>query len=82
MRYYKLTDNGCIVMIGTGYGGLEITGEEYNTIQDTIKACPRADEGYAYRLKEDLTWELYEQPVVEEELTSEEALAIILGGDV
>lgn len=82
MRYYKLTDNGCIVMIGTGYGGVEITGDEYNSIQTTLKARPTAEDGYAYRLKEDFTWELYELPVVEEELTADEALAIILGGDV
>lgn len=82
MRHYKVIDNGFVTMLGTGYGGEEITAEEYSTILEVIKSKPTAPDGYSYRLKEDLTWELYELPVVEEELTAEEALAIILGGEV
>lgn len=82
MRYYKMIDQGYLLQIGTGFGGEEITEEEYRTIHEIIRAVPPAPDGYDYRLKGDLTWELYELPVVEEELTSEEALAIILGGDV
>lgn len=81
MRHYKVIDNGYVTMFGTGYGGEEITAEEYSTIMEVIKSKPTAPDGYAYRLKADLTWELYELPVVEEELTAEEALAIILGGE-
>ena len=82
MRYYKMIDNGYLVQIGTGYGGEEITAEEYHAIAEVISAVPTAPDGYSYRLKADLTWELYELPAVEEELTADEALAIILGGEV
>lgn len=82
MRYYKMMDDGYLVQIGTGFGGEEITAEEYRTIQEIILTVPPAPEGCDYRLKADLTWELYELPALEEELTGEEALAIILGGDI
>lgn len=83
MRYYKMIDDGYLVQIGTGFGGEEITADEYHAIAEVISTVPTAPDGYSYRLKADLTWELYELPVVEEEdLTAEEALAIILGGDV
>ena len=82
MRYYKTIDSGYLVLIGTGFGGEEITAEEYHNITKVISDVPTAPDGHAYRLKADLTWELYELPVVEEELTAEEALAIILGGEV
>lgn len=82
MRYYKLTDNSYLIQIGTGYGGEEITLEEYQKINEIIKTAPIAPDGYNYRLKTDLTWELYELSVAEEVLSAEEALSIILGGDV
>ena len=81
MRYFKTIIDGYITCISTGCGGAEITAEEYSTILEVIKSAPTAPDGYGYRLKADLTWELYELPVVEEELTAEEALAIILGGE-
>lgn len=81
MRHYKVIDNGYVTMLGTGYGGVEITAEEYSAIKEVIKSMPPAPDGYGYRLKADLTWELYELPVAEEDLTAEEALSIILGGD-
>lgn len=82
MKYFKTMIDGYITSISTGCGGEEITAEEYQTIKEIIKSAPAAPDGYGYRLKSDLTWELFEQPVVEEELSAEEALAIILGGDV
>lgn len=83
MKYFKNISDGYIMSLTTGLGGKEITAEEYQTIKEVIKAIPTAPDGHAYRLKTDLTWELYELPVVEEaELTAEESLAIILGGDV
>ena len=44
---------------------------------------PPATETIDYRLKTDLTWEQYEKetPAEEEELTAEEALDILLGGE-
>lgn len=83
MRYYKEIENGYITSIGQGFDGVEITEEEYKNILAIIQNRPIADVGYDYRLKEDLTWELVEVEVIdtsEEEITDEEALAIILGG--
>lgn len=82
MRYFKTVINGYIESISTGCGKAEITEGEYNTIKSMLAAPPTAKSGYDYRLKADLTWELYELPVVDEELTAEEALDIILGGAV
>jgi len=39
MRYYKrLDENDKLIIIGTGYGGIEITEEEYNTLLSEIRA--------------------------------------------
>lgn len=83
MRLYKLIEDGYITAIGEGFDGEEITAEEYNNIIQLILSKPTADAGYDYKLKEDLTWELVEVPVIdtgEEEISAEEALDIILGG--
>ena len=78
--FYKIITNGYITVIGTGNGGTEITEEEYNSLLDHIRNCPEAPSGYGYRLKEDLTWELYELPVVpDEEISSDELLTMIEG---
>lgn len=66
MRYYKHIENDYVLYIGTGPGGEEIKAEEYAQILDTIRSRPTAEAGYGYRLKADLTWELYELPPVEE----------------
>ena len=80
MRYYKLIENGYLTAIGTGVGGIEITEEEYNSILVHIRSCPEAPKGYGYRLKEDLTWELYELPIVEEtDISSDELMTMIEG---
>lgn len=83
MRYNKQIDNGYILTIGTGYGNTEITAEEYAELLAMIQSRPTPREGYDYRLREDLTWEEYELPPFEptdDEISDEEALAIILGG--
>lgn len=82
MRYYKQTDSGYIIAIGTGLGGTEITEDEYNTILSAIRAKPKAVGTTDYRLRDDLTWEAYEiEPVTEDtELTDDEALEILMGG--
>lgn len=83
MRYYKKIEDGYIAMTGVGAGGVEITAEEYVQLKEIFYSMPEAAEGYAYRLKEDLTWEEYEIPVSdhdEEEISDEEALNIITGG--
>lgn len=80
MRYYKLIENGYILAIGAGAGGVEITVDEYSTILKTIQDKPTAEKGYDYLLKEDLTWELIEVPIVEptdDEISGEELLDMI-----
>lgn len=82
-RYYKVIENGYIIGIGTGGGGVEITSDEYVQIMEIIKNRPAPHDGYDYRLMENLTWEQYETPVIdedEEEISDAEALAIITGG--
>jgi hypothetical protein len=74
MRYYKLIYNGYIQRIGVGDGGIEITQEEYKNLFNLIQTKPIAESGYGYRLKEDLTWELFELPVIPEEAYSEEEM--------
>lgn len=66
MRYYKVTENNMLKRIGTGLGGEEISKPEYDALYAEILEAARNAEP--------------EEPI--EELTSEEALAIILGGDV
>lgn len=86
MRYYKIIENEYLTAIGIGNDGTEITKEEFDSIVNIINNCPKAEEGFGYRLKADLTWELYELPPVEvdenRELSDSEALEIILGGSV
>ena len=58
--YFKNIENGYIVSISLHRGMIEITEKEYNDIQKIIIERPVSPNGYEYRLKEDLTWELYE----------------------
>lgn len=45
MRYYKITnDEGELMLIGTGLGGIEISEEEYNTLSDEIKSMDWSQE--------------------------------------
>ena len=84
MRYFKSLSDGYIYAIGTGSGGIEITEAEYNEIMAIIQNRPIA-EGKGYRLKADLTWEEYDlppepEPSDEDEISTDEALNILLGG--
>ena len=75
MRYYKMIIDGYLVAVGSGSGGTEITAEEYAELLNIIRTKPVASEGYDYRLKADLSWELYELPEpepIEEEATTED----------
>lgn len=71
MRYYKIVSDGYILAIGTGKGGEEITEAEYNSLMATIQNRPKAEPGWGYRLKTDLTWELVEVPILEDEEVDE-----------
>lgn len=85
MRYYKTISGIYIRAIGTGAGGgEEITESEYNTILSMIHDKPIPPEGYDYHLSADLIWQLYPVTALENtdpELTAEEALGVILGGN-
>lgn len=83
MRYYKMIIDSYLVAIGNGSGGTEITVDEYAELLNIIRSKPVATEGYDYRLKTDLTWEVYERPVIpleDDEISDTEALNIITGG--
>ena len=86
MRYFvQYGKKNHIIAIGTGYGGTEITEAEYNEIMAIIQNHPIA-EGKGYRLKADLTWEEYDlppepKPSDEDEISTDEALNILLGGE-
>ena len=85
MRFFAQYNNsGNLLAIGTGYGGTEITEAEYNEIMAIIQNRPIA-EGKGYRLKTDLTWEAYDLPPEpelsdEDEISTDEAINILLGG--
>lgn len=72
MRYYKNIDGDYLVSIGTGSGGEEITPEEYENLLSIIRDRPVAESGYAYKLRTDLSWELVEVPVVEDDAEATE----------
>ena len=76
MRCYKIVENNIIIAIGIGLGGEEIEKAQYDEIYEKIKNIPQADGGYAYKLKENLEWELVEEKVetdiVEEEATEQD----------
>lgn len=79
-------EDGYILSVQIGGGGTPITDEEYNAIIEAIQNRPNSPEGYSYRLKTDLTWELCELPPEPEpdpdaEISDSEALAIITGGE-
>ncbi len=78
MRYYKIINDGYLIAIGTGSGGIEITEEEYESILSIINDIPSAASGYDHRLKENLTWELYERPiVVNDEVGGDELITML-----
>ncbi len=85
MRFFKNISNGYIVAISTESGKKEISANEYNDILVAIKSCSTPPEGFDYRLKESLEWELYELPPVPPEEPSYEelleAVEIYKGGD-
>lgn len=47
--------------------------EKSKKIYEIIDTKPKAESGFDYRLKDDLTWELYELPTIEETPTETEA---------
>lgn len=82
-KYFKSVEGGYITAICTGRGETEITQEEYESILAAIQSRPTLETGYDYKLREDLTWERVEAPAepADDDISDEEALDIILGGD-
>ena len=79
-KYFKNFDGEYIFSIGVGIGDTEITQEEYEHILSAIRSRPTAEPGYMYKLRTDLTWEQVEAPEpVDEDISADEALGIILG---
>lgn len=97
MRYYKIIENETLIAIGTGYGGVEITEEEYNCLLTEIRTkAALVDSLYNGEITIDhvpTEWQEEIQRRVDEriqqqgeaedqDIPAEEALAIILGGEV
>ena len=84
--YYKTVENGYIMNVVKSDRPLqatEITAGEYSMIMDLVHNIPSAPDGHGYKLKNNLTWELYELPPIPEddEISDLEALNIITGRD-
>lgn len=98
MRYYAQYDeSGKLVSIGTGNGGVEITESEFNTLLSEIREkASLVDKLYNGEITIDdvpVDWQgeiqrrvderIAQQGTLEEQdIPAEEALAIILGGEV
>lgn len=66
---YKINiQNGYIISLVSDVDIGNIGEEDYNNIKMVIDNRPTPPEGYDYRLKENLEWELYELPPVAEDL--------------
>ena len=97
MRYYtQYNDSGKLIAIGTGPGGTEITEAEYNELLAMIREkAALADKLYNGEItidnvpaewKEEIQRRVDERIAMqgtleEQELSAEEALSIILGGE-
>ena len=73
--FYKYINDNFIIGVGTGFGGEEITEQEYNNILEKINNRPEAPDGYSYRLTTAMEWELCEVPKIEP-TTEEEIIEI------
>ena len=95
MRYYKLIENDTLIAIGTGYGGVEITEEEYNALLTEIREkAALVDSLYNGEItisdvpaewQEEIQRRVEERIAAEgeadeQDISAEEALDIILGG--
>lgn len=68
MNYIKIVENGYIAGLCTSsVADGNTTEEEYNAILDLLRSTPTAPEGYIYRLREDLAWELCEVAEIPDE---------------
>lgn len=98
MRYYaQYNESNTLIAIGTGAGGVEITEAEYNRllaeIQEKVTIVNQLYNGEITISDVPTEWQeeiqrrvderiAAEGTIEEQELSAEEALEIILGGDV
>lgn len=86
MAFFKIINGGYILSIGQTERKTEheITESEYNEILSVIHNKPPATETTDYRLREDLTWEVYpiDPPDPDPEINEAELLEILMGGAV
>ena len=98
MRYYaQYNDNGKLIVIGTGYGGTEITESEYNALLAEIREkADLVDKLYNGEITIDAVpteWQeeiqrrvderiAAEGSAEEQDISAEEALDILLGGAI
>ena len=95
MRYFALYDNRCLIAIGTGLGGTEITEAEYNALLAEIREkAALVDKLYSGEITIDevpVEWReeiqrrvderiAAEGSAEEQDISAEEALDILLGG--
>ena len=74
----KLVEDGYIVFVGDK--GSEITKEEYDAIMEAIKNKPSAPDGFAYKLKDTIEWELVDAEIgVTEESNTPRKLTAMAG---
>lgn len=97
MRYYaQYNENNRLIAIGTGYGGTEITEDEYNRLLIEIREkAALVDKLYSGEItivdvptewQEEITRRVDERiatlgTMEEQDISEEEALEIMLGGD-
>ena len=97
MRYYaQYNDSGALLAIGTGPGGTEITESEYNTLLSEIREkAAMVDKLYSgeitiYDVPTDWQEEIQRRvderiaqqgAAEDQDISADEALAIILGGE-
>jgi abortive infection bacteriophage resistance protein len=97
MRYYAQYKDNNLTAIGTGYGGVEITEEEYNHLLSEIRTkAAFVDSLYNGEItisdvptewQEEIQRRVNERIAAEgeaenQDISAEEALEIILGGEV
>ena len=97
MRYYAQYQDDKLIAIGTGYGGIEITEAEYNELLTMIRAKAQlVDQLYNGEITiDDVPTEWQEEiqrrvderiaaegEADEQDISADEALEIILGGEV
>lgn len=96
MKYYKTIENNTLIAIGTGYGGVEITEEEYNRLLTEIRTkASLVEQVYNGEIAIDSVPTQWQEEIQrrvderielegtleEQDISAEEALDIILGGE-